>query len=237
VTGLMLQFSKLTHLRHSERRRRMAGGKGRRAKIVASKNGPYLVSGLEELTDSRGRELATEPEMALCRCGGSENKPHCDGTHFLRGFSGACRNTDEPKRTKDFVGEDITVHDNRWICSHIGNCYRGLPEVFRPGEKPWVWPDREPVERVIEIIESCPSGALGYTHNGVRWEGRDREPGITIDRNGAYQVVGTPDFEDAQGGLAPVSREHFSLCRCGESENKPFCDGTHRFCGFEDPEN
>jgi CDGSH-type Zn-finger protein len=215
----------------------MADTGRKRPRIVVAKNGPYVVSGLDDFTDSHGRELATEPEMELCRCGASENKPYCDGTHFLTDFNGSCRNTGESNRTRDFTGRGLTVHDNRWICSHVGNCWRGLPEVFRPGEKPWVWPDEARADDVIATIETCPSGALSYTKDGVRHDSQDREPGISIERNGSYLVVGGPEFVDAQGGLKPLSAEHFSLCRCGQSENKPFCDGTHRFCGFEDPKN
>jgi CDGSH-type Zn-finger protein len=212
-------------------------GKKRKPRIKAVKNGPYVVDHLEDLTNSRGEKLATASEMYLCRCGASKNKPHCDGTHIAIGFDGSCRNTTDPNRTKDFHGEEITVHDNRWICSHIGHCYRGLPEVFRPGEKPWVWPDEASVDEVIAVVEQCPSGALSYTRAGELHSGQEREPAISIERDGAYLVVGGPEFQDAQGGVQPISTEHYSLCRCGKSENKPFCDGTHRFCGFEDPEN
>ena len=214
-----------------------SGDGGKKPRITAKKNGPYIVNDVEDLKNSQGEALPTQPEMALCRCGGSEDKPFCDGTHFLVGFDGQCQNNGEKNRVKDYEGRDITVHDNRWACSHIGYCSRGLPAVFRPKEKPWVRPDEAPADEVEATVGLCPSGALSHTRDGVLHRDLDREPGIRVDHNGAYQVVGGPEFEDKQGGAKPVSPEHYSLCRCGASENKPFCDGTHRFCGFDDPKN
>ena len=74
-----------------------AGG-GKKPRITVMKNGPYIVKDVEDLKNSQGEALPTRPEMSLCRCGASEDKPFCDGTHFLVGFSGECQNGGEKNR-------------------------------------------------------------------------------------------------------------------------------------------
>ena len=82
----------------------------------------------------------------------------------------------------------------------------------------------------------CPSGALSYTKDGVLYKDQDREPAITIEKNGPYCIVGGIDLNDPKGSK-PESKEHYALCRCGASKNKPFCTGEHRDIHFEDDEN
>jgi CDGSH-type Zn-finger protein len=62
------------------------------ANITPSQNGPYIVSGPVTLTDVDGREIAHGDQMALCRCGHSNNKPFCDGTHLTIDFDGTLKN-------------------------------------------------------------------------------------------------------------------------------------------------
>src|SRR5659263_69642 len=73
-----------------------------------------------KIFDSEGEEIPSGEEAALCRCGGSRNKPFCDGTHAKIGFSGK-REFDESKdKRRDYVGDKITIHDNRCVCAHPG---------------------------------------------------------------------------------------------------------------------
>lgn len=81
----------------------------------------------------------------------------------------------------------------------------------------------------------CPSGALRYTKEGVLYKDQDREPAITLAKNGPYRVVGGPELRDVNNSK-PESKEHYTLCRCGGSKNKPFCDGTHWDINFMDDE-
>lgn len=201
--------------------------------ISCKPNGPYLVKGLATLTDSNGDAIATEETIALCRCGGSANKPFCDGTHRKNGFDDAKREERTKDRRRDYVGKAITVHDNRGICAHAGVCTDSLPSVWRMGEKPWIDPDGAEVEAIIETIEGCPSGALSYTIDDVEHRDGDNAPAIRLSRNGPYVVTGGLTLEDVDFG-AGASREHFTLCRCGASRNKPFCDGSHWDAGFDD---
>jgi hypothetical protein len=86
------------------------------------------------------------------------------------------------------------------------------------------------------MIQECPSGALSYSIDGVEHRDQDREPTIFVAPNGPYVVTGGPDLPDttmAEG----ASMEHFTLCRCGKSKNKPFCDGTHWSVEFTDDKN
>ena len=61
-------------------------------------------------------------------------------------------------QTDDYEGKDVTIHDNRGICSHIGLCTDNLKKVFRLREEPWVYPDAETAEKIAEQVKKCPSG-------------------------------------------------------------------------------
>ena len=98
--------------------------------IECKPDGPYIVKDLEELRQSDGASVSVQPIMALCRCGGSANKPFCDGTHRKIGFSGARLSDGSTDRRDDYKGRRITIHDSRSICAHAGYCTDGLAAVF-----------------------------------------------------------------------------------------------------------
>lgn len=215
---------------------RIAGDRGlaprESASIAPAQNGPLVVSGAARLQGPDGATLPAKPTMALCRCGASNNKPFCDGSHNKIGFTSALSPERTPDGGEDYRGAQITVSFNRLLCSASEECAHRLPEVFRKGEKPWIQPDRADVQRVIAAVEACPSGALRYAHGGRSGPVHARrEPLIRIRRDGPYEV---------EGGLAlgsavwceGASQEHYALCRCGASKNKPFCDGSHHKAGF-----
>ena len=187
--------------------------------ISCRPNGPYLVKGLTTFNDSKGNAIATEETIALCRCGGSANKPFCDGTHRNNGFDDAKREGRTKDRRRDYVGASITIHDNRGICAHAGVCTDSLPSVWRMGEKPWIDPDGADVEAIIETIEACPSGALSYTVNEQEHRDCDNPLAISLAKNGPYRVTGGLTLEDVEFGEG-ASREHFTLCRCGGIEEQ-----------------
>jgi CDGSH-type Zn-finger protein len=186
------------------------------------------------LRDHEGTVVDEPAPYSLCRCGASSTKPFCDGTHNTIGFD----STNTCDHVKDFwtdyVGEKITVHNNAQLCSVSERCVKGLPMVFRSGRSPWCDPDAATVEDIIAVIESCPSGALAYTIDGVRHDSLDREPSIRVTKDGPYEVRGSVCIEADPGG-ADCSREHYALCRCGASRNKPYCDGSHWEVRFTDP--
>jgi CDGSH-type Zn-finger protein len=199
-------------------------------------DGPLIVRNLPKLTNSLGETLNVRPIVALCRCGGSAIKPYCDGTHARIGFSSAKSPERTPDHQETYTGKDVTVLDNRGTCCHFGNCTDHLPEVFHHEGDPFVTADGASPEKIIDIVRACPSGALGYVKDGVVYEGEEREPEIFVSHNAPYYVRGGIELEGEpmnQGAL----REHFALCRCGHSKNKPFCDGSHWYAKFEDEDN
>jgi CDGSH-type Zn-finger protein len=199
-------------------------------------NGPYLVKQLATLHNARGDAMAVQPVMALCRCGGSATKPFCDGTHQHNGFSGAKEADGHADRRDNYHGLSITIHDNRAICAHSGRCTEGLAAVFRLGAKPWIDADGAEAAAIIDTVRQCPSGALGFSLRQVEFQEQMRDPAISVTRDGPYAVVGSVELL-GQSWAQGASREHYTLCRCGASRNKPFCDGAHHDIKFKDEES
>lgn len=194
--------------------------------IRVRQDGPYVVTDCQVLTSFDGTVHDSEGTIALCRCGGSKNKPYCDGSHKTNGFSGAKDPNRVPDRRETYSGSGVAIHDNRGICAHAARCTGGLKTVFKLGEEPWIDPHGDTVERIVSTVQTCPSGALSYSIDGVEHRDRASAPAVMIAPNGPYAVVGGADLLDepfAEG----ASREHFTLCRCGHSQNKPFCSGAH----------
>lgn len=199
-------------------------------------NGPNRVRNLKLFNNSKGETIETRPEMYLCRCGGSSNKPFCDGTHMKIGFRSDESPDRVPDRLDDYVGKDITIHDNRGVCAHSGYCTDNSPAVFQMEQEPWINPDADDANRAATTIRMCPSGALSYSKDGILYKDQDREPGIIVSKDGPHRVVGGIELNDTKGSK-PESKEHYTLCRCGGSKNKPFCTGEHWHIGFKDDKN
>ena len=212
-------------------------GSDRKPSIKPTPDGPYLVKNLENFSNRKGA-IEARGTMALCRCGRSSSKPYCDGTHNEIGFSSAKQDDRVPDSRDDYAGAAVTIHDNRGICAHAGRCTDGLPAVFRLKQEPWIDPDAATPEEIIETLRQCPSGALGYllAGGGEGDAGGAGEPAIFIAPNGPYVVSGGPELLDTERGQG-ASPQKFTLCRCGGSKNKPFCDGTHWYNKFTDDEN
>lgn len=218
-------------------------------KILPLPNGPlYLLNDLkpvivENLRNSRGETLYNVRGIALCRCGASKNKPFCDGSHSLMKF--VTENTSESngltrkgKSKKSYVGSAITIHDNRSLCSHAAHCVENLSSVFRQSSRPWINPDSATKEKIIETIRQCPSGALSYSLDDVEFKDvADRKPLITVSKNGPYLISGGIELLGETKIDDDASKEHYTLCRCGASRNKPFCDGSHNSINFSDEIN
>jgi CDGSH-type Zn-finger protein/truncated hemoglobin YjbI len=213
------------------------------AGIQVSADGPYLVTNASNVFSHLGERIEVRPQMALCRCGGSAMKPFCDGTHARIGFSGAKDPTRVPDRRDTYVGEQLTIFDNRGICAHSGFCTDRLVSAFHTGGDPFVSPSGARMDELIRAVRDCPSGALSFAID--RREAREyvdqavREPAIEVSKDGPYRVTGglvlTDDNGDAVARVGGASLEHYSLCRCGQSQNKPFCSGRHWNVGFRDP--
>lgn len=207
--------------------------------IACLPNGPYyLVEETEPRTvpylqNQAGKTYATVRGVALCRCGDSANKPFCDGSHGVTGFSDAKSAERMPDRLDDYPGKAVTVHFNGGVCAHAAYCVNELPAVFKTDTDPWIDPDGAPLEALITQIERCPSGALSYSIGGQVQGVGAAEPGVTVVRDGPYAVRGGIGLVGQEMGEG-ASEERYALCRCGASKNKPFCDGSHQKAGFRD---
>jgi CDGSH-type Zn-finger protein len=203
--------------------------------IVFTLYTPYTVVNLKDFKNSKGEKLEVAPVMNLCRCGQSGMKPYCDGTHSKAGFVGSKKDDRWEDRVDEYEGKDITIVDNRGVCASNGACVNGLPKVFDDAD-PWIHPSEASAKVIIETIEKCPSGALSYKIDGKRYQDLDRPPAIKVAKNGPLHVEGFIVMQD-DAENTPECKEHYTLCRCGESSNRPFCDATHLEIGFKDEKN
>ena len=97
--------------------------------------------------------------------------------------------------------------------------------------EPWIDPEAAPPEEIVAVVGRCPSGALSCSVEGVEHRDREGPPAIQLSKDGPYRVTGGVLLEDVEH-LEGASEEHFTLCRCGRSARKPFCDASHKE-GFE----
>ncbi len=220
--------------------------------VIVTKNGPYIVTGnipLSKMTigtnsdgDSekweQGKTFPIQEKYALCRCGQSKQKPFCDGTHAKIGFVGTETASREPylNEAKVFDGPTFQLFDLESLCAFGRFC--------DPKGKVWnqVTRTNDPNVRAtfIRQVENCPAGRL------VAWDkatGKSVEPKLPVSiglvedpeelcsgpvwLRGRIRVVSADGFEYE-------ARNRVTLCRCGQSHNKPFCDGTHASVKFQD---
>lgn len=209
-----------------------SGGAGE-PRIRVTEHGPYQVVGEVAIHDVHGQVLRTSGSWYLCRCGGSRNKPFCDATHGLKGFDGTeTAQRGETAASRDvYVGDEVTVSDDRSRCAHFGQCTDRLPAVFRRDDEPFVDVGGAPAGEVTDVVAGCPSGALAV---GAAEEATAEPASLTPIQDGPYRVRGVIEVVDAHG--RPYARRaRQTLCRCGHSGNKPFCDGSHWYAAFRDP--
>jgi uncharacterized Fe-S cluster protein YjdI len=133
---------------------------------------------------------------------------------------------------RQYEGDGIVVNWEPAFCIHCGNCSRGLPEVFNVQARPWVDAGAASADAIAAVIDTCPSGALSYE----RTDGVTPEPvavGVEVgpQPNGPLYLRGDIEVRDADGNLIRRTTRA-ALCRCGWSDNKPFCDTTHARIGF-----
>lgn len=130
---------------------------------------------------------------------------------------------------KDGVGEKIEVEFDGKRCIHARRCVTGLPEVWKGGvEGNWIFPDNAPVEEVASVVRACPSGALRFRRkDGGAEEAAPAYNVVQVLENGPYAVRADATLGGEDHGY------RMTLCRCGASRNKPFCDNTHLRAKFE----
>lgn len=206
------------------------------SKIIPKEDGPLIVENLPLLKDASGSEMEARPVMALCRCGKSAKKPFCDGSHEAAGFRSANDGSEIRNTPVEYAGEtdgtDVTVSYTPVLCSHAGACSAAAAKIFNPGRTPWVTPENGPISELLDAIANCPSGALRLKVGaGAAQHMTDGDIEISVEKDGPYRVKNVSLAADFNG--AEASRTKFVLCRCGQSKNKPFCDGTHYDVGWK----
>jgi len=139
--------------------------------------------------------------------------------------------------TKHYTKENLTVIWQPEKCIHSTKCWTGLREVFNPNIHPWINMDGAIMERIMEQVSHCPSGALSYITDGKEQQADNSSKEVTtsleVMKNGPLMVYGNIVVKDAKGNELRKNNVT-AFCRCGASSNKPFCDGSHMKIGFRD---
>jgi CDGSH-type Zn-finger protein len=218
-------------------------------KVTVTKNGPYLVKGAvpmarqtivsdaqgESREWSEGERFETNETYALCRCGQSANKPFCDGSHVRVEFDGTETASTEPYAVQatEQVGPSLTLYDAQSLCAFARFC-----DV---AGQVWNLVEQDGARAAAMTAQEaglCPSGRLVVrNHHDNSDIEPEFSPSIGIVADPAQGVAG-PIW--VRGGITVVSadnetyevRNRVTLCRCGASANKPFCDASHASIGF-----
>lgn len=137
------------------------------------------------------------------------------------------------EKTINYQDGDLTVHWKPKVCIHSEICVKGLPNVFRPKEKPWIDMSAEENQAIADRIDKCPSGALSYSWKGKETVVAETNTSFTarVMENGPVLIQGEVEINYPNG--SKELKKNPALCRCGASTNKPFCDGTHSKINFE----
>lgn len=134
-----------------------------------------------------------------------------------------------------FSNRDITVIWQEALCTHSGRCFRELPAVFDPPGDAFMDLEAAPSPVIMAQVDRCPSGALTYVKIGTAETPAPAGAGplrVEVLKNGPVVVKGAIVIADSSG-LVTFRSGTTALCRCGQSANKPFCDGAHSRTGFQ----
>lgn len=133
---------------------------------------------------------------------------------------------------RDYATAEIEVHWDSERCIHTGWCSQALIESFNPEQRPWIQLDGAELDKIVAVVEKCPSGALTYTRLDGGPEEQPPVPATIIPwPNGPYFVHGSFEVEDRHGEVFDAG-PRATLCRCGHSKRAPFCDLSHREAKF-----
>ncbi|MCB0399305.1 MAG: (4Fe-4S)-binding protein [Winogradskyella sp.] len=130
-------------------------------------------------------------------------------------------------KTKEYSNGEVTVVWEAEKCIHSAMCVKGLPEVFQPKERPWIKIDSGTTDKIIETVKKCPSGALSYyMTNSADKASETLDTKVEVLENGPLLVYGTLKVTH-KDGKQETKNKTTAFCRCGASQNKPYCDGAH----------
>jgi CDGSH-type Zn-finger protein len=214
--------------------------------VEVRRNGPYRVTGgvplvrTAQVETEYGEPVAWEPDEAVpgtgddydvCRCGRAGGQPFCDGTCERTGFDGSevADRVDYAERAYPYRGGELTLRDDVTFCTQAGYCgdrFRNVWAMILDADDPAV------AERIRRMSMLCPSGRIQTQPGGADEPDEIAyEPSVGLIRNGPVWVRGGVPVIGADGTPYEV-RNRVTLCRCGNSANKPFCDGSHNDAGF-----
>ncbi|MEP2025458.1 MAG: (4Fe-4S)-binding protein [Reichenbachiella sp.] len=127
---------------------------------------------------------------------------------------------------KHYSNDKVTVKWQSELCIHSEKCFHGLPKVFNPKERPWINIDGANSEEIIAQVGKCPSGALSIANEDQKTT-VSQETIVETMPNGPLMVYGNMKIKHA-GEETVKDSKATAFCRCGASENKPYCDGSHK---------
>lgn len=221
-------------------------------RITIIRNGPLVVNGGIPIIQrypaySKDDEpLAWDPvgddedntplpeSTCLCRCGKSNEKPFCDGTHVNIQFDDQPVEGQPPDRfpALEYRGSGVTLTDIPALCAGTGFCGTRYTTVWKMIEKVT---DPEVLTRLREMVRNCPSGRLVLQVDDEEEPDEPQyKPSIAAVPNGPFWVRGDIEILSEDGQAYP-SQNRVTLCRCGASNNKPYCDSTHEAIAFKAP--
>jgi CDGSH-type Zn-finger protein len=221
-------------------------------KVVVTKNGPYLVSGnlplIKEISTIgeegepekwvKGKKYLKQNSYVLCRCGKSKNKPFCDGTHIEANFKGeeTAERVSYKDQSEKLPGPNLDLTDASNLCAGARFCHLsgGTWNNVKNSDNP------KARKIAIQTACNCPSGRL------VVWDKKTGkaiepklDPTISLIEDPQAKVSGPIWLKggiplESEDGRKYQTRNRATLCRCGHSQNKPFCDGSHLDARFND---
>lgn len=136
---------------------------------------------------------------------------------------------------KEYSNGEVTITWEPHKCIHSKNCVTGLASVFDFEKRPWINAQGASTEAIVKQIDKCPSSALGYylaDHKEKTNGDVTTEQLVEVIPNGPLMVYGNLQVKLSDGQVKNQSKVS-AFCRCGSSQNKPFCDGSHKKINFK----
>ncbi len=134
---------------------------------------------------------------------------------------------------KEYTNGEMTIVWEAAKCIHAGVCVKTLPKVYNPKGRPWINMENATTEELKGQVMKCPSGALSYYMNEEgNQESKTLETKVEVLENGPLLVYGTLKVTDKDGNMETKNKTT-AFCRCGQSKNKPYCDGMHVKVDFQ----
>lgn len=221
--------------------------------MEVTENGPYVLHGATKIIQQfivansqgisvaykEGKEFQSDKETYLCRCGLSKNKPYCDNSH-LKAKENGVDLTETASFKPEFTtveiieGPIVSLSDDEKLCAFARFCDNGK-RIWNEVKET----DHQSVELSVGMAHRCPSGRLIVWDGGTPIEDKDVEPTVGLIEDmpnqcsGPIALWGGIPVKSSNGNYFEV-RNRQTLCRCGQSSNKPFCDGTHASMKFLD---